>query len=277
RHWFSTLLAKILEPVAVKNAALITGVAEGYYLGVVDRNPHLVHSCRFAAMPYGGEPNDHAKAAELGAEPFLFAPHSDKIRLVYAGAFLPKSIEPLKAILRAMASDPQAYENLEIHFIGTGVRRAGGLEPTVRPIAREFGLEGSVIFEHPERLPYFDVLTHLNAASGVFILGSTEPHYTPSKVYQAVLSNKYILAVLHAKSTAVDVLQHARAGEVLAFDGENDLDRIETSWPAIYRQYTQQLNVFDPAQRNLAAFEPYSAKAVTRKLVDVLNSCVRCD
>ena len=30
RHWFSTQLAKILEPIAVKKASLITGVAEGY-------------------------------------------------------------------------------------------------------------------------------------------------------------------------------------------------------------------------------------------------------
>ena len=30
RHWFSMHLAKFLEPKAVKNASLITGVAEGY-------------------------------------------------------------------------------------------------------------------------------------------------------------------------------------------------------------------------------------------------------
>jgi hypothetical protein len=41
RHWFSTQLAKLLEPIAVKHAALITGVSEGYYKPVLDRNLHL--------------------------------------------------------------------------------------------------------------------------------------------------------------------------------------------------------------------------------------------
>jgi hypothetical protein len=41
RHWFSTQLAKFLEPIAVKHASLITGVSEGYYNAVLERNPHL--------------------------------------------------------------------------------------------------------------------------------------------------------------------------------------------------------------------------------------------
>ncbi len=48
-----------------------------------------------------------------------------------------------------------------------------------------------------------------NAADGVFILGSTEPHYTPSKPYQGVLSGKPILAVLHKESTAVNVIKES--------------------------------------------------------------------
>ncbi len=41
RHWFSMHIAKFLEPKAVKHASLITGVAAGYYQGVIDRNPYL--------------------------------------------------------------------------------------------------------------------------------------------------------------------------------------------------------------------------------------------
>src|SRR4030095_16831927 len=55
RQWWSTYLAKVLEPIAVKKARLITGVAEGYYQGVAQRNPHLRRESIFGAMPYGGE------------------------------------------------------------------------------------------------------------------------------------------------------------------------------------------------------------------------------
>ena len=59
RHWFSTQLAKFLEPIAVKHASLITGVSEGYYQQVLERNPHLKNQASTAAMPYGGEEWDH--------------------------------------------------------------------------------------------------------------------------------------------------------------------------------------------------------------------------
>ena len=60
RHWFSTQLAKFLEPIAVKHASLISGVSEGYYTPVLERNPHLKNQVITAAMPYGGEEADYA-------------------------------------------------------------------------------------------------------------------------------------------------------------------------------------------------------------------------
>jgi hypothetical protein len=72
RHWFSTQLAKWLEPKAVRNADLITGVAEGYYQGVIERNPNVKQTCIFGSMPYGGEKLDHEKLHELNIKPYLF-------------------------------------------------------------------------------------------------------------------------------------------------------------------------------------------------------------
>ena len=50
---------------------LITGVAEGYYKGVFDRNPHLINSSLSGGMPYGGEPADHDAVDKLGLSPYL--------------------------------------------------------------------------------------------------------------------------------------------------------------------------------------------------------------
>jgi hypothetical protein len=104
RHWFSTQLAKWLEPKAVKQADLITGVAEGYYQGVIERNPLLKNTCVFGAMPYGGEKADHEKLADLHIKPYLFN-KNNKLQIVYAGAMLPKAYAPLEAIFQSIQNN----------------------------------------------------------------------------------------------------------------------------------------------------------------------------
>ena len=118
------------------------------------------------------------------------------------------------------------------------------------------------------------MLKELEAADAVFILGSTEPHYTPSKVYQGVLSGKPILAVLHEQSTAVNVLRESNAGIVITMNGEEDLDLLHARFLKGLKQFEDfQLN-FNPCKINKAAFEQYSAKAVTAKLVEKLDEIV---
>jgi hypothetical protein len=275
RHWFSMKLSSLLEPIAVKKAALITGVAEGYYKGMLERNPRLGKVCQAGAMPYGGERSDHEKVAELGLRPYLFASRPGKIQLMYAGAMLPKAYAPLEAILTAMSRNREAVEGLEIHFIGTGKTTDDPEGFSIRPLAEKYGLWGTVIFEYPRRIPYLDVLVHLEAVDGVFILGSTEPHYTPSKVYQGVLSGKPILAVLHRESTAVAVIRSADTGVVLDFDGENDVHRIREEFIGIFERFTGYLRNFDPRQVNTDAFEQYSARSVTATLAGLLDKSVQ--
>ena len=236
RHWFSTKVAKFLEPIAIKKVSLITGVAEGYYKGVIERNPHLEQTCIFGAMPYGGEKTDHEKLAGLHIEPYLFKKEPGKIQLVYAGAMLPKAYQPLEAIFKSIVANREIFSSIQIHFIGTGKLPNDPNSYNIKPYAEKYGLWNDIIFEHAQRIPYLDVLIHLNAADGVFILGSTEPHYTPSKVYQGVLSGKPILAVLHKESTAVKVLNESGGGIVLSFNGEDEIDLIEQSFAATFSQ-----------------------------------------
>lgn len=275
RHWFSMKLSAMLEPIAVKKASLITGVAEGYYKGVIERNPHLQKDCTFGAMPYGGEKADHTKVAELGLRPYLFSKRPGKIQLMYAGAMLPKAYGPLEAIFSAMSRDRAAVADLEIHFIGTGKTADDPEGYNIRPLAEKYGLWNEVIFEYPRRIPYLDVLVHLEAVDGVFILGSTEPHYTPSKVYQGVLSGKPILAVLHRESTAVGVIRSANTGVVLDFDGEREVGRIKEEFIPVLERFIQYRRNFDPRQVNTAAFEQYSARNVTAILAELLKKCLQ--
>jgi hypothetical protein len=291
RHWFSTQLAKFLEPIAVKYASLITGVSEGYYTPVLERNPHLKKQAITAAMPYGGEESDHVFIKQSGtciqpgtrdegqgtgeqpdeySDPnFLLPLKKDNVfRFVYAGAMLPKAYKPLEEIFKALHSlQPlKLIQPFQLHFIGT--------LGTIKPIAEKYGLWRSLVFEYPDRIAYLDVLKNLDAADGIFILGSTEPHYTPSKVYQGVLSQKPILAVLHQESTAVKVLNESNAGQIVLMDGEKDLNTLGERFINLLDSYFSWAKSFDSELVNKDVFEQYSAKAVTNTLVNALNNVV---
>jgi len=270
RHWFSTKLAKFLEPIALKNVSLITAVAEGYYKGVQERNPHLLKSCLFGAMPYGGEATDHIKLKELKLKPYLFQ-KNHKLQLIYAGAMLPKAYQPLEAIFTSISAQKEQFSDVEFHFVGTGKLPNDPNSFNIKPLAEKYGLWQTVVFEYPMRIPYLDVLVHLAIADAVFILGSTEPHYTPSKTYQGILSDKPILAVLHHESTAVKVLNQSGAGLVLDFNGEGELDKIEKLFTHFFESFQWWLKKFDSSKINQEIFEQYSANAVTKKLVELLD------
>jgi hypothetical protein len=265
RHWFSTQIAKVLEPISVKHASLITGVAEGYYQGVMDRNPYLLGSCMFSAMPYGGEASDHLRLKELKLEPYLFK-KNEKFQFVYAGAMLPNAYGPLESILKAITVDPVKFDDVEFHFIGTGYASNDENSFNIKPLAEKYGLWEKVIFEYPKRIPYLDVLVHLSLADAVFILGSTEPHYTPSKTYQGVLSEKPILAVLHEKSTAAEVIDSTGAGQTLCFNGIDGLKEIESHFINSMDKFKVFTKVFDPRYVKHELFNEYSAESVTRIL-----------
>ena len=273
RHWWSTRLARVLEPIAVKKAVLITGVAERYYLPVLERNNHLKKQAVVGAMPYGGEIADHLAIKGLEAKPYLFDKKRGKIQLVYAGALLPKGFLPLQQLLESIAANLNLFAQTEIHFIGTGKTANDENAFTIKALAEKYELWEKVIFEYPKRIPYLDVLVHLDNADGVFILGSTEPHYTPSKVYQAVLSGKPILAVLHRDSSAVEVIRKSGAGVVLTFT-EKNTQVIKDQFSGVFQEYEIMAKDYDASKTDLTAFDEYSAKNVTRKLAALLDEAM---
>lgn len=271
RHWWSTKLAQLLEPVAVKRASLITGVAEGYYLPVLERNPQLKKTAITGAMPYGGEKRDIEILKELNLKPYLFSKKKDTIQLVYAGAMLPKAYQPLEAIFKAISKQRDEFKNVEFHFIGTGSRANDENSYNIKPLAEKYNLWQTNVYEYPKRIPYLDVLTHLSYADGIFILGSTEPHYTPSKSYQAILSGKPIFAILHEQSTAVQLLLSSEASRVLTFGNETDLENLAENFNQSMKEFLCFKKNFDPNQINGSSFASFSALSVTDKLAKLLD------
>lgn len=272
RHWWSTKIAAFFEPIAVRKASLITGVADGYFKGVQHRNAGLAKKALFCAMPYGGEKIDNEKVKELGLKPYLFKKRYGKIQLVYAGAMLPKAFPVLEALLLAIKKDREIFGNLEIHFIGTGKTPNDPEGFNIRPLAETYGLWEEIVYEYPARIPYLDVLAHLELAEGVFIMGSIESHYTPSKVYQSVLSKKPIWAVLHRESSACNIIRSSRAGVVLDFTGEFNFENSYKLFGESFTKYSKFSRSFNYSNVNQEVFESYSAQEVTRLLANQLDA-----
>ena len=276
RAWFSTKLANFLEPVAVKKASLITGVSEDYYLPIISRYKTLSKNLISAAMPFGVELNDHIVAlnnVDSSTKSRLvslfknspFFSKNGKIKLVYAGALLPKSWSLLNQIFLSLTQESNSLD-FEFYFIGTG--------GAVEKIAKKYPLWNKNIFELSSRIAYLDVLRILDQTDGIFILGSIESHYSPSKIFQAILSKKPILAVLHYNSSAIKILSDSNTSCSLLLDDETDISSFGISFITKLREFYLFCNSFDSKKINLSVIDEFTGESVTRLLVNAINKSI---
>lgn len=276
KAWLDDKLARILEPWAVRDAALIAGVAPAYYAGVLARNPGLASGAVTAAMPIGGSAKDFEAVRALSPRPFLFDPGDGLFHLIYAGALLPAGIAVVDAFLRGLArlraTAPGAAARVRVHFVGTGRSATDPQGHQVLPRAVAAGV-ADMVTEHPHRIGYVDALNHLVRADAVLVLGSTERHYTPSKLFLAVLSRRPVLAILHEASTAVGMLAAARAGRAIVV-AEGALP--DPADIAAELQSLVERPDYDPATVDWSAFDAYSARNSARLLAAALDrACMR--
>jgi glycosyltransferase involved in cell wall biosynthesis len=275
KAWWSCHLAQWLEPWAVRRAALITGVAPRYFESVIERNPHLRKSAVTASMPYGNSVNDFEIVRRLERAPSLFERDDGRINFVYAGAMLPKAFNVLELLFEAikllLVRAPDLRSRLRLYFVGTGKSPNDPTGFNVLPVAERMGLE-QLVHEHPQRMRYLDVLNHLQHADAILVVGSQEPHYTPSKIFQAIDSLRPVFAMLHEQSTAANVLKESRAGAVVELK-EDTLPDAELVAVALER-FLATVPRYESSSLNRSAFEKYSARASAEKFARALNVAI---
>lgn len=273
KAWAAMKLGQMLEPWAVRNASLITGVASGYFAGLLDRQPHLREACVTAAMPIGFSTGDFEAPSLAQQRLSQFDPGDGRLHLVYAGAMLPKGRAVLERLLEGVAllraRGGRVAERLRLHFIGCGKSPNDPRGFNVLPVAENLGV-ADMVTEHPHRMSYLETLAHLKAAFGVMIVGSTEPHYTPSKVYQAVQARRPVLALLHEASTAIDVLEKSRGGRAVT------LSETALPEPARVAEAIEDFLAADYAPDNVdwKAFDAFSARESARILAAGLDQAL---
>src|SRR5258705_484034 len=208
RSRLTRALAERLEPRVLRMADGVTAVSERTFQEAINRTgarPRVT-----AEIPIGWDPCDIDALERRPGGPRLI-PDDGRVNLCYTGTLLPLGIESLRAVLRAarmvIEREPAAAGRLRFYFFGTSNQTQATGE-RVMAHARELGVD-SIVHEHPARLDYFDAPAVLRQASALLLMGSSEPHYTPSKVFPALLVNRPLLALYHERSTVISTLQAA--------------------------------------------------------------------
>jgi hypothetical protein len=275
KAWWAFRLGKMLEPLVLRRVCLVTGVAPGYYEGALQRSPWLDPS-RCVAMPYGAEESDFDFLERNPRRPFLFDPQDGYLHVVYAGAMLPRAYSTLEALFMAVRHlsecDPREGARLRFHFVGTGGAPSDPSSHLVTPWAERLNVSG-MVREHPARIPYLDTLNHLKHAHAVLVLGSSEPHYTASKVFQAILARRPVIGILHAQSTAADILRRANAGPLVTFDEERPASSRVSE---IERALREGLGDGSYRQEKVdwEGFRAYSAEAMAERLAAAFDGAL---
>lgn len=268
RHWFSTKLSKLLEPIAVKRASLITSVSPSYVQPIFDRNKKLINTTKMFSFPYGWDPEEKDFIGNYKSKSQLYVTNN-KLKLVYTGVFMPNSVKILKEWLRCINDNIDQFQDVEIHFIGTGAPKSSPNRNSIADIAKEYKLYGTIIFEHPDRIPYFDLLYHISISDGLFILGSTETHYTPSKLFNAFVTAKPVFAILHSASSAKNILDDTNWGIACSFS-PNDVTNFQHELIASFKEWKLRATS-NKWNFNHDAANIYSARNITSQLVKVIN------
>ncbi len=276
----SRALGQLLEPLAVGSADALTAVSERTYAAVLERNPEIHPFC--TAIPIGYDGADYMAANTNGARNPYFDSDDGCCHLCYVGTLLPLGFETLRAVLRAVhmlrEQDPQSYARLRLHFFGTSNERSEHAAQRVLPVAREIGVDDCVS-EVAARIDYLDALTVQQQATAILLMGSSERHYTASKIYPGLLARRPILAIYHQDSSVVEILGRVGRFPSVRCVSYDDRDRAESRVSQLFIELRQL--VHSPQYRaediDMAAMQEFSACSLAGRLAGVLGGVAQSE
>lgn len=262
RATFTIALAKILEPLALRRVSLISGVSHGYIHGTLSRNP-IAARVPSVIFQVGFRSADH----DIQLPDYLPPLESDKETYVYAGAHWAMGHPLFREFMLALSlakKSGQLAKNVQFLFIGTGNPNL----PSLSSLANELQL-GTTFREHPAKISYLEVQQTLRSCAGSVVLGSTEPHYSASKIFQCLLTSPRTMGYFHHESAGMGILRECKADTFsLGYDPKMSRDqRIESLCEAMLRF----VNASEPWKPNLKALERHSSSSNACKLIQAVE------
>ena len=234
----SRAIAARLEPIAVRSADALTAVSARTYEDVLARIPDArPRTC--AAIPLGVDASDLAAVAQASRRNPCFDAGDGHVHVSYVGTLLPKGHAIAQSVCLALARlrqrQPDLFSQLRVHFVGTSNQRDSQARPCALPMAEAAGVS-AIVDEMAPRVDYLDALNAQAQSHAILLLGSSEPHYTPSKVFPALLTGRPIIAVYHQASPVIEILRREINARIITVDddgpGERQVEEIAAalSW-----------------------------------------------
>lgn len=274
KYKFSQLQAKLLEPRAMKKVNHIISVSPAYPNSLQKRYPYLQKE-QFTVLPFGASEPDFELLPSLNIQQKIFDSNDGKRHWVYVGRGGDDMALALRILFLGIQSqrqqNPEAWRSIQLHFIGTSYAPGNKATKTIEPIAKEFGI-ADIVTEHPHRIPYFEALQVLVDSDAILMIGSDDPSYTASKLYPCVLACKPILAVFNDQSSVINILQQCNAGKAITFASHSQPKDLLLSMTTQLRWLLSIPKGYQP-DTNWLAFQPYTAREMTRKQCAVFNQC----
>ncbi len=264
KYWFSYRLHKYSEPIAMKKCDGLVSVSPAYINTLQHRYPQLQNKPA-AVIPFGAFEKDFeiAKNFKTDCAPAVqFNPK--KINVVYVGrggADMQFAVELLfYALKEALYNKPEIFARFHFYFIGTSYAPEGLAKPTIYPIAKKIEVEKQVT-EITGRIGFYSTINTLLAADALFIPGSDDPGYSPSKIYPYLLAQKPLLAIFHPTSPALKIMKEYNVKYAFDYDEINEMPL------SIYDFFKKIVSHNIDQQYNQEAIQKYDAKNM------VCNQC----
>ena len=187
-------------------------MSQGTIDGIVERIPAAAR-VPHGVIPLGFEPDDFDVAARRRHRPRRGSIAADGlVHLCYVGTLLPTGVEHAAPA----ASRPRARPRATIAAAGAAAAAFFRHQQSVGfdrvPRAADRARAAASPTRSPKRPGGSTISTRcrvLTQASAILLLGSSERHYTASKLYPALLAKRPILALFHEASSVVSILRAA--------------------------------------------------------------------
>jgi hypothetical protein len=272
KYGFSQVLARILEPMAMKGANHVICVSPAYPETLKKRYAWLKNE-QFTVLPFGVPEQDFELLPKLGVQQKIFDPKDGKQHWVYVGVICSGMDFALRGMFKAMARErnraPDQLNSIRMHFVGTSYAPGDSAKKVVEPIARELGI-GDLVEEHASRVPYFEALKLLTDSDGIIIVGSDDSSYTASKIFPCIQAQRPILAIFHEQSSAVRILNECSGSEAVTFNSTTEpgelQERVARKIRGLLVSPQEQ-----PGRINWPALKEFTALEMTRKLCRVFD------
>ncbi len=271
KYGLTRAAARRLEPYVLRHAAHVLSVSPAYPDDLMRRYSWLKPE-QFTVLPFGAPEHDFEVLRRSRVRNPVFSPDDGLEHWAYVGRAGGDMAFVLGALFEALAAarraDPDRYDRVRLHFVGTSYGEGERAEKTVEPVARRHGVD-DLVEERPHRIPYFEALQVLLDADALIVPGSDDPGYTASKLYPYVLARRPLLAIFHEASTVVDVLRKTKAGTAVTFGSGEPIGRVA-------ERITEQwfCGPLPEVETDWDAFEPYLARTMVRRQADVFDQAI---